>query len=183
LTFLRLGKIGGWDACFYVAAQFVGALVGVAAAARLLGAPIMHPGVNNVVTAPGSSGTGAAFVAEAAISFVMMLAVLILANRPATARFTPLAAGTLVATWITFEAPLSGMSMNPARTLASAVPAHEWSTLWIYFTAPVLGMLAAAEAYVRAAGVDAVRCAKLHHHNARRCIFRCAATLAEPRRD
>jgi aquaporin Z len=39
------------------------------------------------------------------------------------------------------------MSMNPARTLASALPAETWMALWIYFTAPLLGMLGAAELY------------------------------------
>jgi aquaporin Z len=70
------------------------------------------------------------------------------------------------------------MSMNPARTFASAVPAGAWSALWIYFVAPPLGMLAAAELYLRTGRGRAVRCAKLHHRNARRCIFRCDAPLA-----
>jgi len=41
-------------------------------------------------------------------------------------------AGILVATYITLEAPFSGMSMNPARTLASALPAQVWTAVWIY---------------------------------------------------
>ena len=43
------------------------------------------------------------------------------------------------------EAPLSGMSMNPARTFGSALPAGVWNSWWVYFTAPPLAMLAAAE--------------------------------------
>jgi len=65
------------------------------------------------------------------------------------------------------------MSMNPARTFASALPAQIWTALWIYFTAPPLGMLVAAELYVRQYGLHHVFCAKLHHHNNTRCIFRC----------
>jgi aquaporin Z len=65
------------------------------------------------------------------------------------------------------------MSMNPARSFASALVAWQWTALWIYFTAPPLGMLAAAEAYVRLRGAHRVLCAKLNHHTARRCIFRC----------
>lgn len=80
-------------------------------------------------------------------------------------------AGALVATYIAFESPISGMSMNPARTFASAWPARHWSTLWIYFTAPLLGMLLAAETYIRRHGARQVGCAKLHHHNNKRCIF------------
>ncbi len=178
LTFFRLGKVAPWDAAFYVAAQFAGGLAGVALSAWALGAPVAHPDVNYVVTTPGPAGDGAAFVAEVAISFVMMGAVLVVGNRPAWSRYTPLCAGALVALYIVFEAPFSGMSMNPARTLASAWPAHVWSALWIYFVAPPLGMLAAAELYLRGGAACVVRCAKLHHHNRKRCIFRCAIASA-----
>jgi aquaporin Z len=61
--------------------------------------------------------------------------------------------------------------MNPARTFASAVAAHHWTALWVYFTAPLVGMLSAAEVYVRMRGGHAIACAKLHHENAKRCIF------------
>ncbi|MBI3030405.1 MAG: aquaporin [Candidatus Rokubacteria bacterium] len=94
-------------------------------------------------------------------------------NRMSVARFTGFCAGLLVAPYIAFEAPLSGMSMNPARTLGSAVPAETWTALWIYFTAPPLGMLLAAEVFLRTRGVRAVLCAKLDHMNDKRCIFRC----------
>jgi aquaporin Z len=76
-------------------------------------------------------------------------------------------------TYITIEAPISGMSMNPARTLGSAFSAANWMAIWIYFIAPPLGMLLAAELYVRRFGVASVLCAKLHHDNRERCIFRC----------
>jgi len=65
------------------------------------------------------------------------------------------------------------MSMNPARTFGPALLAHTAQTLWIYFTAPPLGMLVASEVYVRAAGAHRVRCAKLHHPAGGPCLFRC----------
>ena len=58
-----------------------------------------------------------AFVAELTISFILMITVLFVSNRDTIARYTPYFAGALVATYITFEGPVSGMSMNPARTL------------------------------------------------------------------
>ena len=85
------------------------------------------------------------------------------------ARFTGLFAGACVAAFITFEAPISGMSMNPARTFGSAMLPQLWDSLWIYFLAPPLGMLAAAAVYLRLK--HAVGCAKLHHQNKLRCIF------------
>jgi len=175
LTFYRLGKIEPMDAAFYVLAQFGGAVAGIMVAASLIGATrLSHPAVNFVATVPGETGRIAAFAAEAAISFGMMLTILVVSNRRALNRYTGLVAGALITVYIAFEAPLSGMSMNPARTLGSAVPAHLWTAIWIYFSAPLLGMLAAGEVYVRANGRSAVLCCKLHHENRRRCIFRCS---------
>ena len=171
LTFLRLGRISAWDTAFYVIAQFVGGVAGVALARTMLGGALAHPAVRYVVTV-GSYGIPIAFAAEVVISFGLMGAILVLSNVPAWNRFTAFAAAALVASYITLEAPLSGMSMNPARTLASALPAHSWTALWIYFLAPPIGMLAAAECYLRG-GVRHALCAKLHHENSMRCIFRC----------
>jgi aquaporin Z len=173
LTFLRLGKVEPADAGCYALAHFAGAAGGALLAGLALGALAADPAVRFAVTLPGHAGELAAFGAETAISGGLMLVVLLTSNAPRTARFTPLFVGACIATWITLEAPLSGMSMNPARTLGSAAGAGVFSSLWIYFTAPPLGMLLAAEAYLRLRGASAVRCAKLHHANAQRCIFRC----------
>ena len=173
MTFFRLRKIEGRDALCYVTAQFIGGTIGLWLAAQLLGLAIVHPAVNYVVTIPGSEGTAIAFVAEAVISFGLMLVVLIVSNRPSLNRWTGVFAGALVATYIAVEAPLSGMSMNPARTFASALPAQLWTDYWLYLIAPLSGMLLAAECYVRTNGIHRVLCAKLHHHNNTRCIFHC----------
>ncbi len=173
LTFWRLGKVRTVDAVAYVVAQFVGGVAGIVAASILLCGLPAHPTVHYVATQPGPAGPLVAFAAEAAISFGMMTMVLQVSNRQRIARFTGVCAGVLVALFITFEDPLSGMSMNPARTLGPALFVHAGRTLWIYFTAPPLGMLLAAEAYVRSPGATHVRCAKLHHPSSGPCIFRC----------
>jgi aquaporin Z len=136
---------------------------------------VADPAVNYVATLPGTGGQGIAWLAEFAISCLMMLLVLAVSNSR-FARLTGLCAGLLVMTYIVVEAPLSGMSLNPARTLGSAVAAHAWEDLWIYFTAPPMGMLLAAELYVRTRGLGAVICAKLVHPRSGPCIFRCAYT-------
>jgi aquaporin Z len=171
LTFFRLGKIKKSDAVLYISSQFVGGLIGAGIAAVMFSAWVSHPAVNYVVTVPGKAGIWAAFAAEIAITFILMTVILRVSNDPRLHQLTGLSAGILVAVYITFEAPLSGMSMNPARTLASAVPAFHWGDLWIYFTAPPIGMLAAAELYLRRHGASGVGCAKLHHQNRQRCIF------------
>ncbi len=61
--------------------------------------------------------------------------------------------------------------MNPARSFGPAAVSQIWTSLWIYSVAPPLGMLAAAECYVRFRGAGSVACAKLHHQNDKRCIF------------
>jgi len=171
LTFWRLGKVNNWDAVFYIIAQFIGGIVGVFAVALFVREAISHPRVNYAATLPGMQGVIIAFIAEFVIAFVLMSVVLRVSNTPRLARYTGLFAGALVATYITFESPLSGMSMNPARTFGSAFVGHLWTGLWVYFTAPVLAMQFAAMLYLRRKGE--VYCAKYHHYSRHRCIFNC----------
>jgi aquaporin Z len=173
LTFWRLGRVQARDAAAYAAAQAAGGLAGVLLARLALEPALGHPAVRYVATVPGEAGVAPAFAAEVAITFVLMTVVLHVSNTAGLARFTGLAAGALVALYITVEAPLSGMSMNPARSLASALPAGAWEAFWIYVVAPPLGMLAAAEVYARRRGDGAVHCAKLNHAGGGPCIFRC----------
>jgi len=173
LAFFRLGKIELWDACFYVVAQFIGGILGVLFSSLIWGRAIAEQNVRYAATLPGPRGTRVAFVAEMVISFVMMTMILNVSNSAHITRFTGVIAGALVATYVTLESPLSGMSMSPARSFASAATGELWNSLWIYFTAPPLGMMLAAQVYLWLRGKDAVFCAKLHHDNDRRCIFRC----------
>jgi len=171
LTFWRLGKVKNWDAFFYVIAQFIGGISGVLVVALLARMALSHRAVNYVATLPGPHGMMIAFVAELVIAFILMTVVLNVSNTPHLARYTGIFAGCLVATYITFEGPLSGMSMNPARTFGPAFVGHLWTGLWIYFTAPVLAMQLAALVYLRTKRT--VYCAKYHHYNRQRCIFNC----------
>jgi len=141
-TFWRLGKVKSWDAFFYIMARF-GGLIGLLLVAKVLKRAIADPSVNYIVTVPGSSGVELRF-AEVIISFGLMTIVLCTSNNQRLAQWTGVFAGILVATYITLEAPFSGMSMNPARTLASAFPSLDSSV-----DLPcLLGMLLAAEVYL-----------------------------------
>jgi aquaporin Z len=171
LTFFSLGKVKFWDALFYVMAQFVGGTLGVLMVAALLSSAFTAAPVDYVATKPGLAGIWIAFAAEFAISLGMMLMVLLATNSARLARYTGVFAGALVAIYISVEAPLSGMSINPARSFASAAPSGAWENIWIYLSAPVLGMLTAPFVY---RWVDArrrgVHCAKLIHSEDTRCI-------------
>jgi aquaporin Z len=177
LTFLRLGKIAPADALFYVVAQFAGGAAGTLLLTALVGERFTLPPVAAVATLPGSRGEAVAFAAEVAIAFGLMSAVLAANASLQLMRWTGVCAGALVALYIAIEAPLSGMSLNPARSIASALPSGLWHGIWIYLTAPLLGMLLAAELHLRRG--RRTPCAKLYHDTNRHCIFDCDFAAAQ----
>lgn len=174
LTYFLLAKIKPLDAAFYILAQFLGGLTGVLLARPLLRDASAHPAINHAPTQPGLRTLPHfwAFLAELLLPFGMMTLVLHATNNAELAPYTGLLAGSLVALYITLEAPISGMSMNPARTLASAIPSRIYRGLWIYFTAPLAGMLLAALVFTRSPAHH-VYCAKLNHEGDHACIFNC----------
>lgn len=173
LTYFLLGKVRAADALGYIVAQFGGGFMGVGVARALLGQRVMHESVRCAATVPGRFGAAGALLAELLIVFGMMSMVLYSTNHAVTAPYTGLFAGALVAVYITVEAPISGMSMNPARTLASAVHAREFRGLWVYFIAPPLGMFGAAAVHVSVFGSNSVHCCKMQHPRDQPCIFEC----------
>ncbi len=173
LTYFRLGKIKFWDAVFYVFFQFIGGILGVAVATTIFGGSLSKPAVNYLVTVPGRYGTAAAFFAELLMATVLMAVVLMLSNRVYLASYVSYYVGVLIALYAFFFAPVSGFSINPARTTGSAFFAGVWTAGWLYFVAPLLGMFTAAEVYVRINGDDRVLCAKLHPDPALPCPFLC----------
>lgn len=173
LTYLRLDKVAVWDAVFYVLFQFAGGVFGVGVSSLVLGKRLADPGVNYAVTVPGKYGPAAAFAAELFMAALLMGIVLWTSNRPRIAGYTSYCVGILIALYIVMFAPVSGFSINPARTVGSAVFAHLWTAGWVYFTAPLIGMMGAAEAYLRSYGPDRILCAKLHPDPNYPCSFRC----------
>lgn len=168
LVFARLGRIAPRDAAAYVVAQLAGGALGVMVAHAGLGMHLAHPSVRFVVTAPGARGAAAAFVAELVISGLLITMVLNVSASERWKGWTGVFAGMLVATFILFESPLSGMSMNPARSWASALAARDWTAQWIYAAAPLLGMSIAARLHISMRR-RAVPCPKLAH--AEPCIL------------
>ena len=175
LTYWALGKVEARDAVMYVIAQFAGAGLGVGISRGMLGPIIAHSSVDYVRTLP-ARGTGVAFAAELAISTLSMSVVLATSSSPRLSRFTGMFCGVCVAAFITLEAPLSGMSMNPARTFGSAVVAGRFEHLWLYLTAPPIGMMLAALGFSRLERRHDA-CAKLRHDTRVPCIF-CSASRA-----
>jgi aquaporin Z len=163
------------DAAGYIVAQVIGAVVGISLASLALRELLAHPDVHYVTTRPGPQGPLVATLAEAAISATMMLVVLAAVGTHRLMRFAGALSASLVALFITLESPISGASLNPARSFGSAFGASEWRTLWVYLVGPPLGMLVAAELYRRLARDKVivgspVGCAKLAHDE-RPCRF------------
>ncbi|MGE4182787.1 MAG: MIP/aquaporin family protein [Limisphaerales bacterium] len=177
LSFWSLGRMRGRDVLGYLAGQFAGGFLGLLVARAMIGRALGDEPVQWVVTVPGSAGAGWAAFGEFGIAFLHFFAVLALSNYPRLSPFTGWIAGLLVATWIVVEGPLSGMSMNPARTFASALPSGIWTGGWIYFTAPVLGMLAAGFVFSTIRKSRPLACPKLIHSPNHRCIF-CGHRMA-----
>lgn len=147
-TFFRLGKINFKDALFYTIFQFAGAVVGAQILKYFFGNLFSHPLVDYGVAKPKPSYSAmTAFTAEFIISFILMLAILFAGSSKLFQKYVALIAGILIAFYLIFEMPFSGMSINPARSFAGALAANEWNHLWIYFVAPPIAMLIAGEIF------------------------------------
>jgi len=172
-SFYRLGKVKLWDAVFYTLAHFAGAIATAQLLKAMLGQAFAHPLVNYATTLPkpGEHGTLDAFIAEFIISFILMLLLLFVINSRRLEKFAGLFVGLLIGIYLIVETPYSGMSLNPARTFGSALAARHWTDLWVYFTAPPLAMLLAAEVFRRVKKGELRACAKLRHCDDRHCIF------------
>jgi aquaporin Z len=171
LTFYGLKKMKIHDAIFYVLFQCIGGTLAVVLMRLILGEAFEDSHVNYVVTTPGKYGPVAAFIVEIAIAFCMMLMILISSNNSKSAKFTGVLAGFFVMVYVIISGPISGFGMNPARSIASAIPAAHYNSFWIYLTAPFIGMFSAAVLYQYYKGL--VRCAKMHHSKYYNCIFNC----------
>lgn len=148
ITFLRLNKMCRWDALFFVIFQIIGGTLAVVLMQLLMGKLLTEAPVNSVVTIPGPAGIIPALITEFIIAFVTMVMVLFTSRLEKLKRYTRIFSGCLVCTWVIVAGPVSGFGMNPARSLASALPANTWTACWIYFLAPFAGMLSAAEVFL-----------------------------------
>jgi aquaporin Z len=173
LAFLWLRRIHRWDAICYVAAQFLGAIVGVLVAEQFLGERLSSAPVRYLVTLPGTYGRLTAFTAEFVLSGLLMSVVLYASNHRLLARFSPIFVSLLTLSYFALSPSISGFSVNPARTFSSALFAWIWAGIWIYFSAPCLGTLMSAAIYIKGMGSNRVYCAKVFHDRQSPCPFPC----------
>jgi aquaporin Z len=170
-AFWRLGRINSRDAIIYAIAQATGAIAGVAAIRLVAGD--LGAAVELGMTRPGVGVSPLAAVGfEIAITFALMFLILAFLNKPTLAPRTGIAAGSLVALLVMLEAPLTGTSLNPARSFAPALLMQHFDGVWIYLVAPPIGALLAAAAWRGRWGArQTLICAKLYHGGASPCQF------------
>jgi MIP family channel proteins len=151
LGFWSVGRFRGRDVVPYVAAQCVGAVLASLVLAWLLG-PVGGYGV----TLP-SLGTAQSFVVEMGYSGLLGFVIIAVATDPRTSSaVAPFAIGATVFAGALVTGPLTGGSFNPARSFGPALVAGNWTAHWLYWLAPILGMLIAMRLYdfLRAASVE-----------------------------
>jgi len=147
LSFWQLGSISNLDALGYILAQFTGALAAGALMAWLLHPWYSYPAVHYNLTKPGPGGWPVALVAEAGITGFMMLVLLVTLHMQRLKKLTPPLLAGLLAVYIILETPLSGMSLNPARSLGTAAAVGRYPALWVYFVGPLAASWLTAVAF------------------------------------
>ncbi|HRI20756.1 MAG TPA: aquaporin [Panacibacter sp.] len=148
ITFLRLDKMCRYDALFYILFQLIGGLLAVYAVTSLMSNNTTAVPVKYAVTVPGKSGAIPAAITEYIIAIITMMMVLFTSSHRIFKKYTRIFAACFVCVWVILAGPLSGFGMNPARSFASALPSHIYTSFWIYITMPFAGMLTAAEFYL-----------------------------------
>jgi len=128
----------------YWFAQLSGAVT-AALCLRLLFGNVAHLGA----TLPtGSGGAWQAFWLEALLTFFLMFVIMAVAtDTRAVGQAAALAIGATVALEALLAGPISGASMNPARSFGPALVSGTWTALWVYLSAPLLGAALAAMLY------------------------------------
>jgi aquaporin NIP len=131
------------DAVAYVVAQCAGA---IAAALVLLAVWPSSP-ADRGATVP-SVGVGSAVVYEAVLTALLMFVIMAVAtDTRAVGPAAAIAIGGAVGLDALFGGPVTGASMNPARSLGPALTAGQWSDFWIYLVGPLVGAGLGAFAY------------------------------------
>ncbi|HET8843113.1 MAG TPA: MIP family channel protein [Ktedonobacteraceae bacterium] len=128
----------------YWSAQCAGAILASLCLRWLLG-EVSHLGA----TEPsGAGGAWQSFILEALLTFFLMVVITAMAtDTRAVGQAAALAIGATVALEALFAGPISGASMNPARSLGPALVSFTWTAQWVYLSAPFVGAIAGALVY------------------------------------
>lgn len=138
IGFWAARRFSGRSTMAYIVSQLVGA---VAASALL---KILFPAATTLgATVPAGAATQS-FILEAVLTMILMFVILSVSTGAKEKGITAgIAIGSVVALEAMFAGPISGASMNPARSIAPAVIGGHLEHLWLYVVAPIVGALVA----------------------------------------
>jgi aquaporin Z len=142
IGFWSVGRFPSREVVPYILAQCIGAIAASSALFLLMGR------VGGMGATLPALSTGAAFGVEWLLSFALMFVIMAVAtDERVVSGFAALAVGLTVGFCALMGGPLTGASMNPARSLGPAVAGGVWHAHWIYWCAPISAMIAAAKLY------------------------------------
>ena len=142
LAFWSTARFPGRDVLPYIIAQCVGACAGAFMLRWLLGS------VGNLGATIPALDAGRSFAVEAGYSAILALVIFAVAtDERVSPTIAPFVIGATVFAGALVTGPLTGGSFNPARSLGPAVAGNLWQSHWLYWAAPIFGMMLAARLY------------------------------------
>ena len=173
LAFYLSGKMHLGDLVGYIISQMIGQTLGAVLLVLFWGK--YAASISNGMTLPEAGfPLWLPFLAEVILTFALVFGVFIFASNKALSKWTPLMTWILIATMVWQEAPLSGTSLNPARSFGPALVSWSWEFHWIYWVAPLLGSVLAVLLFRFAAYELRLHTGKLCHAPLYRSIFKGA---------
>ena len=157
IAFASVGRFPLKEVPGYIIGQSIAAILAAASLWWCLEAP-------DIIGTTTPAGTWVqSFTLEVVLTFFLMFVIIAVAtDSRAVGSQAGLAIGCTVALCALMGGPISGASMNPARTLGPALMGGEWSGFWIYIFAPIIGAILAAFLYqfirCEEGGTDAKGC-------------------------
>jgi aquaporin Z len=138
LAFWLRGKMAFGTMTGYIIAQLIGGVLGTL---PLLLWGKQGESVQYGITLPGEAGARSAFIGEVIVTACLIIYLYIFIGTKRLRNFTPYGIPILYAILSWLEAPISGCSTNPARSFAPALVAENFRDHWIYWVAPIIGMV------------------------------------------
>ena len=137
LAFWAQGKMHHFDLGGYALGQLLGAILGSLLLVLVWRGHAASVGYGTTV--PGAAyPLWIVFLAEVSLTFLLVLSIFVFVSSHRLMRWTPLMVWILVAVMVWLEAPISGTSLNPARSFGPALVSWSWHFHWLYWVAPPL---------------------------------------------
>jgi aquaporin Z len=173
LAFWLQGKMHRHDLVGYIASQFLGAALGAGLVVLIWRGRAAS--VHNGVTTPGVGyPIWSVFLIEMGLTCLLVLAIFLFVSSHRLMYWTPLMTWILVAFMYWLAAPISGSSLNPARSFGPALVSWFWRDQWLYYLASPIGALLAVVLFrsLSLVGINDVLTTKMFHAPRYRCIFK-----------